>query len=370
MKFTAIICEFNPLTKGHEYLIKEAKKQTNNPILCLMSGNFVQRGEPAISDKYTRAKHAIMCGADLVIELPTIYATASAPDFAYGAIKTLNAIPDVEYVFFGSECGDIEELKQQLNNNSPKIKENLKHGISYATSTLKSLGSFAKSNNILGLEYLKALQQTKSNIVPLTIKREDNFNSIEESDFASATALRKLIIDENYSRLKQLSPANTTLNSYTDYNKFKLLVEQNIKCISSETLSLIRGVSEGLEHRILDAFYKFNNYNDAIDNIKTKRYPTNKIKRIVLNSLLNITGELVELYKNNNESIYLKVLAVNQNNNLLNLLPKSLLVTTKKSYNNLNQFQSSVINIDLLASKIYSCINNNYNCLSDYIYKL
>ena len=130
MNFVGIIAEHNPFTSGHRYLIKKAKELTGLPVLIIMSGNFVQRGELAIFDKYTRAKHAIQGGADVVIELPTVFATSPAPDFALGAVKTLSALP-VSHLIFGSECGDIAKLSEIANNNSlfqnsSSIKQNLK----------------------------------------------------------------------------------------------------------------------------------------------------------------------------------------------------------------------------------------------------
>ena len=153
MKFTAIICEHNPLSLGHIKILSEAKK-LGNPIICIMSGNFVQRGEPAILDKYTRASHTIMAGADVVIELPTIFALSSAPDFAFGAVNILNSLNNVEYLLFGSECGNINELTKvaenlllENNQTKEKIKENLKSGKSFASSVINEHPILQKPNN-------------------------------------------------------------------------------------------------------------------------------------------------------------------------------------------------------------------------------
>ena len=167
MKFNAIICEFNPFTKGHELIIKHAKTISKAPLICLMSGNFVQRGEPAIIDKYTRATHAIKAGADIVIELPTIYTLSSAPDFAYGAIKTLNSIGCVDKLIFGSECGNIELLKQEAEKdiNIGQIRENLDSGKSFAYSAVGNSEILSSPNNILAVEYIRAINKTNSKIV-------------------------------------------------------------------------------------------------------------------------------------------------------------------------------------------------------------
>jgi predicted nucleotidyltransferase len=142
MEFSAIIAEYNPLTNGHIHHIKETKEKLGLPIVCIMSGNFVQRGEIAVLNKYTRAKHAILAGADIVIELPTIFSLSSAQDFAYGAIKTLSAIGSVKYLSFGSELGDIEKLKSIANElieleNQKSSNIFSKSGKTYASNMIK-----------------------------------------------------------------------------------------------------------------------------------------------------------------------------------------------------------------------------------------
>lgn len=371
MNFTAIICEINPLTMGHKKLIEEAKKLTNNPIICIMSGNFVQRGEPAILDKYTRAKLAIKAGADIVIELPTIFALSSAPDFAFGAIKFLNSIKNIEYLCFGSECGDINTLYKLLDekistpNNTAKLL--IDSGASIATAQCSLLGDYAKPNNILGIEYLKAIKQTNSHIRPLTIKREDNYNDNNIKYTASATALRKLISEENFNELSKVAPQLSDIkpSKYSNLITFYKLLEFSIKTSNAVDLATINGVSEGIENRILKAYTQSL---DPIKTITTKRYPEGKVKRILCCSLLKITKELVYNAKNA-DCTYLKVLAV-KNKKILSFLPHDKLVIKKEDYNKLNDNQLNVIKIDLLASRIYSCINTSYPPTSDFTNKI
>ena len=371
MNFTAIICELNPLTIGHKKIIEEAKKLTNNPIICIMSGNFVQRGEPAILDKYTRANLATNAGADIVIELPTIFALSSAPDFAFGAIKFLNCIKNIEYLCFGSECGDINTLYKLLDKTNSSsnntAKTILDSGISVATAQCAVLGDYAKPNNILGIEYLKAIKQTNSHIRPLTIKREDNYKDNIINYTASATALRKLIKEENFNELSKLAPQLNGINplEYSNMSTFYKLLEFSIKTSNTFDLEKINGVSEGIENRI------YNAYNQTLDPIKTiitKRYPEGKVKRILCCSLLKITKELINNAKET-DCTYLKVLAV-KNKKFLSFLPNEKLVIKKEDYNKLNANQLNVINVDLLASKIYSCINTSYPPASDFTNKL
>ena len=190
MKITGIITEYNPFHNGHLYHLNTAKKVTNcHGIVCIMSGNFVQRGEPAIIDKWKRTEMALLNGVDLVIELPTFYAVSSAEFFAKGAVDILNNIGVVDNIFFGSECGDInllykiaEVLTKEPKEFKLKIKENLKSGVTYAKAREKTLIDIldnedlneilSNSNNILGIEYIKAIIKSNSSITPLTMKRE------------------------------------------------------------------------------------------------------------------------------------------------------------------------------------------------------
>lgn len=371
MNFTCIISEFNPITKGHEKIINFAKAKTANPIICIMSGNFVQRGEPAILDKYTRAKLAIDAGADIVIELPTIYALSSATDFAFGAIKTISALTNVEYLVFGSECGELQELqsiKETINNhsNSKLIKEELKKGTSYANTLIKVLNLNLKSNDILAVEYLNALKSLNSKITPLTLKREDNFNlSVSSSGLASASAIRTLLKEKKFDDAYNLSPLlkKQNIKNITNYQDFNKIVDFKLKT-EHQKLKTINGVSEGIENYIIE------NFNVNKTNIKTKRYPETKINRILCNFVLDIPQALVRSAKQKN-SIYLKVLAINNNKkDLLKHLPKNLVIVSKKDESKLNKIQRRVYEKDILASKVFSCINDDYTGKEDYTNKL
>lgn len=370
MKFSAIIAEFNPFTYGHEYIIKKAKELTNNKIICIMSGNFVQRGEPAILDKYTRASHAINAGADIVIELPTVYTLSSAPDFAFGAVKILNSIKDVEYLVFGSECGNIDELQTEAikEQSYEQLKENLNTGMSYASASANLSDILKKPNNILAVEYLRALKRTKSHIKPITIKREDNYNSVSTSIHSSASALRKLIEIQDFDKFYENAPiySHEKIESYPFNASINQLIEYKAKTADIETLSTINGVSEGIENRIVDCINTCDELNKRIKSINTKRYPEGKIKRILCNMLLGISKNNIEVAKAIN-SEYIKVLAINKNClDLLSILPKDILITSKKDYAKLNNPAKQIIKFDLDASIIYSIIKDNYHPKSDY----
>jgi len=371
MNFTCIISEFNPITQGHQKIISQAREKTCNPIMCIMSGNFVQRGEPAIFDKYTRADLAIKAGADIVIELPTIYALSSATDFAYGAIKTISTIKNVEYLVFGSECGDLQALnyamlKIKQNSNSKTIKQLLKQGNSYSIALNNALDLNLKSNDILGVEYLKALDKLKSKITPITIKREDNFNNSKTNEkLASASAIRQLLQNNVFEKAKLHSPllTNINLDSQTNFSEYVNLLDFKLKT-ENNSLSKINGVKDGIQNFIID------NFDKNSPSLKTKRYPETKINRILANFILDINSALVKKAKHK-DSEYIKVLAINkEKKELLKYLPKNKTIISKKDECKLNKIQKQVYQKDLLASKVFSCINKYYTGTEDYTHKL
>lgn len=371
MNFTCIISEFNPITPGHQKIISLAREKTCNPIICIMSGNFVQRGEPAIFDKYTRAELAIKAGADIVIELPTIYALSSATDFAYGAIKTISKIKNAQYLVFGSECGNLQTLisamlKIKQNSNSKTIKQLLKQGNSYSVALNNALDLNLKSNDILGVEYLKALDKLKSKILPIAIKREDNFNNSEpDENLASASAIRQLLQNNAFEKAKLHSPllANINIDSQTSFSEYVKLLDFKLKT-ESKSLSKINGVKDGIQNFIIG------NFDKNSPSLRTKRYPETKINRILANFILNINSSLVKKAKRR-DSTYIKVLAINkEKKELLKYLPKNKIVISKKDEFKLNKIQKQVYQKDLLASKVFSCINEHYTGTEDYTHKL
>lgn len=298
MKNTAIICEFNPLHSGHKLLIDYAKS-ISDYVICIMSGNFTQRGMPACCNKYLRAKHALLAGADLVVELPIVFATAAAENFAYGGVSICNKL-GVDNLLFGSECGDIGKLtdyaKLLLDKNVNKqISEEVKRGVSYpkAVSNAVNTPILNKPNNILAIEYIKSLILSKSDITPLTITREDNFNG-EPSKYASSGALR------TNSELRTTYTYDFVIKDIDDCieEKFGAIAASMLSLKTPDDLRLIEGVSEGIENRIFNAI-KSQGYNKMLDEIKTKRYTRLRLQRIVLNSILNLTKEDVKRSKQN-----------------------------------------------------------------------
>lgn len=369
MDFSAIICEFNPITFGHIKLIEETKKRFKLPIICIMSGNFVQRGEISIFNKYTRARHAIDAGADVVIELPTIYALSPASDFAYGAIKILSALGNVKHLVFGSECGDLDKLisaKDKLLNleKTEKFKSEAKKGYSYASSVLRisdsSLkGILEKPNNLLAVEYLKALAALKSSIIPYTIKREDNYNNSSNIiNLPSSSYIRKLISETKITDAIIKSPKfieNSIKNYRENSNGLNSILLYNMQTVSPDKLNKISEVNEGLEYRLSDCAIKSTSYSDFINACYTKRYKDSKISRIIIKNTLSITSDTLQNAKTSRP--YAKMLMIRESikHSFIKSISKNIdLIITKKDYDKLPENEKEIFDIDIKASKLSS----------------
>lgn len=386
MRIAAIISEYNPFHKGHEYQIRMTKTEGNaTHIIALMSGNFVQRGLPAIIDKYRRAEMALLGGADLVLELPGVYALSSAEFFAEGAIRILNALNGVELLSFGSEEGSLHSLKaiaEILAYEPEEFKELLKtelnHGQSYPKARNEALKNLLPDvdvdfiqnpNNILGVEYLKAMIRTESLIEPFTVKRTGKgYHDLElnEEEFASATALRKEI--ENDESIQGYVPQE--IYKYIEELKkqaYPFIVEEDFKDLlmyrlitEKQSLSHIQEASEGLDNRIISRLrhLKEGTLESFINEIKTKRYTRTRISRILMQYLLAYDLEPIEeLRRQTPEAI--KILALNdRGKEILAALRKDKEIDLQHNYRkNLDIFQK----IDQKASLIYALKNHAYD---------
>lgn len=343
MKIVGFITEYNPFHFGHKYHLEKSKSLTNSTYsIAIMSSSFVQRGEPAFLDKWTRAKMAIENGVDLVIELPFIYSSQSAELFALGGVKILNSLNCVDYISFGSESGDIKALKEisdilaeEPDNYRILLKENLNLGLSFPVARNKAIKEFIssdtkksideilnKSNNILAIEYLKALKRLNSNIKPLTINRigADYNDEIINEKYSSATAIRKKIILDDIDSVKDLLPKASyelmreyllnhqnfnILNNYNDILKYLVLTSDRRDLIE------LFDMEEGLENRIIDKFRNNGNLNQIINNISSKRHTKTRINRILIHLLNGLKEDDVNrLYKS--PAPYMRILASNK----------------------------------------------------------
>ncbi len=370
MKVSAIICEYNPFHNGHKYQIDEIKK-THDTVICIMSGAFVQRGTPAIFDKWTRANTALINGADLVIELPVCYAVNTAERFAYGSVAIADKLGIVDSLCFGSESGNINELikasKLLLNEPkevSDKIKELLEHGISYPKARESAFSGYinndllSKPNNILAIEYIKALLSLNSNIKPLTLKRykSEYHETVPGCEITSATAIRKLIL--NHEDFRKYVPENA-YNIYqqkniSDINNLNNVLRYLLHTMTPDKLSEINDVSEGLENRMIEAGYSSSTFDDICSYIKTKRYTHSKISRILLSVILNITKDYSVLTPE-----YVRVLGMNKTGmQLLSQIKdnSTLQIITKPA--DFKKFNKS-FELDILSGDIYSLCQSN-----------
>ena len=359
IKYCAIICEFNPFHNGHAHIIAQAKKLTGLPVLCLMSGNFCQRSEAACLEKRIRAQHAIKAGASIVLELPVCYATGSANTFAKGAIEILKNLP-VTHLVFGSECGDLslllqaKELSKSLNNNA-NVRTELKKGQNYKTATRMAASQantslseiFEKPNNMLAVEYLKALEGT--NITPITIKREDNYLS-SGVEFSSSTQIRE---DIKADRTPTGIPSYVVsdLESFKNDSTIKEHLFFALKLASTQKLSTLFSVSEGLEHRIAKTAAQANTFDQFLENAVTKRYSRTRLRRIALENFFGITKEKMQEIQNSTQTTTL--LAKAEGTNFDGFFEKQINLVLKKS-DKTKYSQTPSLAIDITAEKLYS----------------
>ena len=296
MNVVGIIAEYNPFHEGHAYQIQKAKEQCGAEFaVVVMNGDFVQRGEPAIFDKYTRTKEALLGGADLIFELPVRFGLSSAGDFAMGGILALNALPFVTHLCFGTETGDLTPLLQaatflcdEPDSYRTRVKHFVKQGILYPKA--RSLALAAESglptetwdspNNILGLEYCVALQKLHSKMKPFTIRREgqgyhDN-DTPALSDFPSATFLREKI-------RKAGEKENLSLSDFSSLIGYSLL--------TAKDLCRIKDITPDLSDRIRNELPKYREINEFVKTIKNPSLTTGRIKRSFFQCLFDIEKE-------------------------------------------------------------------------------
>lgn len=302
LKVCGIVCEYNPFHNGHKYQIEKAKKITScDVVVCVMSGYFVQRGEPAIIPPLQRAQAAINNGADIIIQLPYLYSTQSAEQFAHGAINILKQC-NIDYLCFGSECGDLDILNSLVNDYSPFIKEDMKNGDSYAYVMNKDN---LNSNDILALCYLKEIKD--SNIQPIIIQRTNDYLSLDLNTKASALAIRKAIKDkQDYSFS---TPMDTELFNHPVYlDMFYPYIRTTLLMTSSNDLKDIFLFKEGIENHLKKCANECETLDTFLNQATTHRYSTSRIKRCLIQMMMHFTYVEKENLEDTN---YIHVLAFN-----------------------------------------------------------
>lgn len=308
MSVIGIVCEFNPFHKGHKYLIDTVKKE-DDTVVCVMSGNFVQRGEPALFPKDARVKAALLNGADIVLELPFVYATASAEIFAHNAVKILNDF-GCEKLAFGTEKADVSSLYNavEILNDKEfdlKIKHYLEEGISYPAARQRAFNEYdvdfdiSTPNNILALEYVKAIKKLNSKMTPIPVARVGaGYNDTKSVDgIASATHIRQLI--NNVEDFSQFIPENTVEiynkelknGNYVSIEKYNLAALALLRSKLNKDVSCIANMAEGLENRIKSAIKESTGLEEIYDKAKTKRFTHSRIRRAVLSLAIGVTAD-------------------------------------------------------------------------------
>ena len=384
MKIVGLITEYNPFHNGHQYHIEKALEITGaDAVVVVMSGNFVQRGTPAIMPKHLRTEAALKGGASVVIELPVCYATGSAEFFAYGAVSILEKLCCVDSICFGSECGNIEVLQDlaKIIHNEPKQYQEslnlyLRQGNSFPLARQKAMKDFLKSNvadsilgepnNILGIEYLKALYRLDSKMKPYTIQRISSHYHDEylKETYSSASAIRKAINDLDTFDWSSQVPASLTSLYQENYqlrypvytNDFSLLLKYKLLNETKESLMAYADVSEELANRILNNLTGYVSFEQFCELLKTKEITYSRISRALLHILLDLkTEDMTEIE-------YAHVLGFRtEDSEVLSLLKKQTsipLVTKLAAMGNLVVGTLSIEAASMLKQDIY--VSNLY----------
>ena len=405
-KVIGIIAEYNPFHNGHLYHFKESLKVTDSSYsIAIISGNFTQRGSTSLVDKWAKTEMAIKNGIDLVIELPLLYSISSAENFAEGAIKILDSLKIVDYLSFGSESGNLSTLNMIVDvlNKEPKAYKNilsheLSKGLSFPRARENALLMYlndirrfsnvlSSPNNILGIEYLKALKKLKSPITPITIERYNAgyHDTTYNGNVASATAIRNIVKNNGWDILRKVVPENTFSillenikvgHIVPDLSVFEKQIIYNLRKMSIQEIAELPDVSEGLENTIKNTANSCNSVVEFLNIIKSKRYTNTRIQRILLYALLGITKKDMTLSKKSTP--YIRILGFNDKGKYLiseiaKANPKLEIITSVKKYMDTSNNKNSkyILEKDIWATNVYT-IGYEYDSWNnlDYTHKL
>ena len=405
MKIVGLIAEYNPFHNGHEYHIQQSLKETGaDAAIIIMSGDYVQRGSPAIMPKYLRAEMALNSGAAAVFELPLCYATGSAELFAFGAVSFLDALGVVDCICFGSESNDVERLQvvadilcEEPELYQEYLRENLRSGMTYPTARHHALVSYMKDpsytdlvrdpNNILGIEYLKALRVLESKMTAHTIQRVGSHHRDQDltASYSSATAIRSLLaysssaistVDSGgtfdntpfHNILHQLEDQvpKSCLNILRDYhrvqypiyqNDFSLLLKYKLLNKSPEHLTRYLDVSEDLANRICKQLNHFFNFKQFAELIKTKDMTYTRINRALLHIMLGTKKSNVQLYLEHGPHYYARLIGVRKDSSkVLSLISKKSSIPLLSKLSDTEKIPGvgrKMLYHDILASNLY-----------------
>ncbi len=437
MKTLGIIAEYNPFHNGHKYLISELKKETGADfVVVVMSGDFTQRGCPAAIEKFSRTKMAMFSGADLVLELPIYYSTGSAEFFAQGAVTILDSLGCIDYLGFGSESGDIASMEKiadilvnEDNELSEHIKKNVKSGASYAAARAKALAQILKENDfqkfgasaeshpidatsnnpessesldniediiqspndILGIEYIKAIKKLNSSIIPVCIKRKgEGYHSLEvtaaSESLSSASAIRKVFFKDESSYTDEDSfTEGTDTSAFPDLsslyevmprdcadifieakklslNSFSKLLHYKLLCSQLEGYDKYADVSSDLSDKIKNALPEYTDAISFIMSLKSKDITYSHINRALIHILLGITKDnLNEYTKDKHFTSYARILGLNKEaSGLLKAIKNNsripVISRLADAYGALSEKEMRLLSETITASNIYDMV--------------
>lgn len=395
MKLVGLITEYNPFHNGHQYHLEKALETANaDAAIVVMSGNYVQRGTPAVMPKHLRTEAALKSGAAVVLELPVCYASGSAESFALGAISLLDLLGCVDAVCFGTESGELTSLKKiaEILSDEPDryreiLQKYLKDGYSFPAARQNALLEYTGNpelssclshpNNILGVEYLKALYLINSKMAPFTIKRrESNYHDTElGASYSSATAIRKLFAETDFvSLLKSQVPdscipllrENYWLRYPVEANDFSLLLKYRLLTLDAADLISYVDVTQDLANRIFKNRNQFIHFEQFCDLLKTRELTYTRISRALLHILLDIRKTDLSEYRENNFHGYAHILGFRKDcTDVLSIMKKKSaipLLTKLTAVSELDDFAKKMLTQDISASDLYeSVVTNKFN---------
>ncbi len=370
MKICGIIAEYNPFHNGHAYLIDEAVRNGATHTVAVMSGNFVQRGDVAVCNKWARTQMALAGGADLVVELPVVFAGATAQRFAFGAVGTLDALGCVDMLCFGSECGDaqrITALARAVESDcvTEKIRRKMGEGSAFAVARQAALTEagydgdlLANPNDTLAVEYVKALLDLKSEITPVAVKRIGVcHDGGAQGDIASASHIRALLSQNcDVSKFVPEYTAEILKNQMSsglcpaDLKQLEHALLLTLRKMSVQQMSLLPDISEGLENRLFRASREAASVAQLIDAVKSKRYTHARIRRILMFALLGIDTAVYSLPPK-----YIRVLGMNERGRqiLAHAEPKLPVITRSKEALSLEGEAKALFDAECVADDLY-----------------
>lgn len=392
MNILGLITEYNPFHNGHSYHIEKSKKITDSEFsIVVMSGDFVQRGAPALIDKFTRTRMALSSGADLVLELPVGYACGSAEFFALGAVSILNSLGIVDYLCFGSEWGDMKELEQvadvltlETADFSAHLQNKLRQGETFPAARASALKTqlphlpaalLESPNNILGIEYIKALKKLHSRITPVTIERINNSyhsTALDGKHISSATALRqKLLAGDSHSLKGHIPPAaweildsDISANGILTSQDFSLPLHSKLLGKSIQELTKYQDISPDLARRIRNLLPQYEDLEQFVQLLKTRQFTETRIRRCLFHVLLEIRSSDFHTLSVEKQPSYLRVLGFRKNaSSLLGEIQKNspvpLITRLADARDTLPPEVFSLVEKDLHASALYHAVRTS-----------